>query len=62
MSVDIKKCRDFFFVFVNSSRPGQDGRHFVDDMVRCILVNCILIIISLKFILKGPIDNNLALV
>ena len=44
---------------------GQYGRHFTDDIFRCIFVNekfCILIKISLKFVPKGPIDNNLALV
>ena len=46
---------------VKSSPPGQNGRHFVDDIVRCIFVNekfCVLIKISLKFVPKGPIDNN----
>ena len=36
-----------------------------DDIFKCIFLNekfCILIQISLKFICKGPIDNNLALV
>ena len=45
--------------------PGQNGRHFTDDMLRCIFVNekfRILTKISLKFIPKGPIDNNPALV
>ena len=49
----------------NSSPPGQNGRHFADDISRCILVNekfCILVKISLKFVPKGPIDNNAALV
>ena len=44
--------------------PGQDGRHFTDIFFRCTFVNekcCILITISLKFVLKGPIDNNPAL-
>ena len=47
----------------NSS--GQNGRHFADDIFRCIFVNekfCILIKISLKFVPKGPICNNPALV
>ena len=38
---------------------------FADDIVRCIFMNekfCILIIISLKFVPKGPIDNNPTLV
>ena len=45
--------------------PGQNGRHFADDISRCIFVNekfCILIKISLKFVPKGPINNNPALV
>ena len=45
--------------------PGQDARHFADDNFKCIFVNekfCILIEISLKFVPKGPIDNNLLLV
>ena len=49
----------------NSSPPGQNGRHFADDSFKCIFVNekfCILIKFSLKFVPKGPIDNNPALV
>ena len=45
--------------------PGQNGRHFADDIFWCILVNekfCMLNKISLKFVRKGPIDNNPALV
>ena len=36
-----------------------------DDIFRCIFMNekfCILIKISLKFVPKGPIDNNQAVV
>ena len=50
---------------LKSSPPGQNGPHFADDILRYILVNekfCILIKISLKFVPKGPIDNNRALV
>ena len=42
---------------INSFPAGQNGHNLADD----ILVNekfCILIKISLKFVLKGPIDNN----
>ena len=42
--------------------PEQDGRPFADEIFRCILVNekfRILIEISLKFVLKGPIDPAL---
>ena len=50
---------------VNSSPLGQDGRHFEDDIFRCIFVNekfCILMKIPRKFVPKGPIGNNPALV
>ena len=50
---------------VNTLRPGQDGRHFADDSFTCIFFNenwCILIKFSLKYVRKGPIDNNRALV
>ena len=50
---------------VNSFPPWQNGRHFTDNLFRCIFVNekfCILIQISLKFVFKHLIDNNLALV
>ena len=48
------------FMF-NSSPPEQEGRHFADDVFRCIFIHekfCILIKISLKFVPKGPIGNN----
>ena len=50
---------------LNTLRPGQDGRHFADDIFMCILFNencCILIKFSLKYVPKGPIDNNPTLV
>ena len=50
---------------VNSSPRGQNGRHFTDNIFRCIFVNakiCILIEISLKFVVNSLIDNNPALV
>ena len=50
---------------LNSSPLGQNGRHFTDDVLKCIFMNemfCILIRISLKFVPKGLIDNNPALV
>ena len=50
---------------VNSYPPGQFGRHFANDILRCIFMNenfCIWIKISPKFIPKDPIDNNPALV
>ena len=45
--------------------PGQNGRHFADDIFRCIFMYekfWILIRISFKSVPKGPIDNNPALV
>ena len=50
---------------VNTLRPEQDGRHSADDSFTCIFFNencCILIKFSLKYVRKGPIDNNRALV
>ena len=41
------------------------GHHFSDDIFKCIFFNencCIFIKISLKYVLKGPIDNISALV
>ena len=52
-------------VTFNSSSHGQNGRHFADYIFKCILLNendRISIRISLKFVLKGPIDNKSALV
>ena len=51
--------------YLNSSPPGQNGRHFTDDNLKCIIVNekfCILIEISLKFVPKCPIDNKTVMV
>ena len=46
-------------------RPRQNGRHFPDDMFKCIFLNentSISIKISLKFVPRGPINNIQALV
>ena len=53
------------FMVVNTLRPRQNGRRFADDTFECIFLNenvWILIKISLKFVPKGPINNNPALV
>ena len=45
---------------LNTLRPGQNGRHFVDDTFKRIFLNenvRISIKISLKFASKGPINN-----
>ena len=55
---------DMVFGF-NTLRPRQNGRHFADDLFKCIFLNenvRIPIKISLKFIPKGPINNIPALV
>ena len=55
----INKC------IFNTLRSGQNGRHFTDDIFKCICLNeniWILINISLKFVPKGKINNIPALV
>ena len=52
-------------VYINTLRPRQNGRHFAEDILKCIFLNenvWILIEISLKFVPKGPIKNIPALV
>ena len=49
---------------INTLRPRQNGRHFADDIIKCICFNenvRISIKISLKFVPKGPINNIPAL-
>ena len=49
----------------NTLRPRQNGRHFADDILKCILLNenvWIPFEISLKFVPKGPINNIPSLV
>ena len=51
--------------FFNTLRPRQNGRHFADDIFKCIFLNenvSIAVKISLKFVPKGPINNIPALV
>ena len=52
-------------VTINTLRPIQNGRHFADDIFKCIFLNenvWIPIKISLKFVPKGTINNIPALV
>ena len=54
-----------FTVKFNTLRPRQNGRRFADDTFKCIFLNenvRISLKISLKFVPKGPINNNPALV
>ena len=49
----------------NTLRPRHNGRHFVDNIFKCIFLNenaWIPVKISLKFVPKGPINNIPALV
>ena len=59
-----KAWRRYALSEFNTLRPRQHGRHFPDDIFKCIFLNenlRILIKISLKFVPKGPIDNIPAL-
>ena len=50
---------------INTSRLRQNGRHFQDDIFKCIFLNeyiWISIKISLQFVPSGPINNIPALV
>ena len=54
-----------FTILINTLRPRQNGRRFADDTFKRIFFNeniRILIKISLKFVPKGPINNNPTLV
>ena len=66
-----KAIRDLISLFtyvllsLNSSLPGKNDRHFVNDFFKRICMNekcCILICISQKLVPKGPTDNKSALI
>ena len=49
----------------NTLRPRQNGRHFTDDVFKCVFVNenaRILLKISVKFVSKVPFNNIPALI
>ena len=53
------------FTALNTWRPRQNGRHFADNVFKCIYLNenvWILLKISLKFVPKGPVNNIPSLV
>ena len=53
------------YAYFNTLRPRQNGRHFADDIFKCIFLNetvWIPIKISMKFVPMGPINNIPALV
>ena len=56
---------DYLSMLINTLRPRQNGRHFPDDIFKCIFLNENVWIpnkISLKFVPKGSINNIPALV
>ena len=56
---------DISETYFNTLRPRQNGRHFADDIFKCIFLNenvWIPIKNSLKFVPQGPINNIPALV
>ena len=60
-----RQYKYFVSHWVNTLRPRQDGRHFPDDIFKCIFLNeniWISINVSLKFVPKGQINNIPALV
>ena len=53
------------FSRINTLKPRQNGRHFADNIFKCIFLNenvWIMVKISLKFVPKGAINNIPALV
>ena len=58
-------CICYHVITFNTLRPIQNGRHFADDVLKCIFLNenvWISLDISLKFVPKGPINNIPSLV
>ena len=55
----------FHLPFLNTLRPRQNGRYYPEDIFKCIFLKeniKISIMISLKFVPRGPINNIPALV
>ena len=64
-SLRISTCLGVICWLFNTLRPTQNGRHFTDDIFKCIFLNedmWISIDISLKFVPKDQINDNPALV
>ena len=56
----LEKEQNSKLVSINTLRQKQNGRHFADDIFKCIFLNenvWISIKISLKFVPEGPINN-----
>ena len=63
-SLTMSQSSSQYHIF-NTLRPRQNGRHFADDIFKCIFLNENVWIptkISMKFVPKGPINNIPALV
>ena len=63
--LDLPMILGHFQTVINTLRSRLNGRHFADDIFKWIFLienAWISIIISLKFVLKGPINNIQALV
>ena len=62
----LEECRQYGnYCSLNTLRPRQNGRHFADDIFKCIFLNeniWIAIKNPLKLVPKGPINNIPALV
>ena len=61
----VRLSNDSLHIWFDTLRPRLNGRHFADDIFKCIFLNenaWIAIKISLKFVPKGPISNIPALV
>ena len=55
------RTRKYRKALINTLRPRQNGRHFPDDILKCIFLNKKVSIstkISLKFVPKGPVNNS----
>ena len=64
-SIQSSQGRWYGHAGINTLRPRQNGRHFADDIFKCIFLNknvWISIKVSLKFAPKRPIDNIPAMV
>ena len=64
MKISTRFYKDTVYA-IQRLRPRQNGLHFADDTFRLIFLNenvKIATKISLKFVPKGPINNNPALV
>ena len=63
--MNVRSAIKYVFFVVNQFPSVQNGRHFAEDILKCIFMNeqlRILIQILLKFVRKGLVDTTWALV